>query len=126
MSTHSTLRIVFALLVVAALSGFLTGCGGTSQQPPPPAMPDFNISVSPVSASGTIGNVSSKLTVSVVPQDGFNGSVDVVLQGLPSGVNASPSSSFTLQSGASQDVMFSISTSAAVGLFQVTVKGMNG
>lgn len=126
MSTGSTSRIIFASLIVVTLSGFLTGCGGTSQQPPPPAMPDFSISVSPVSASATLGNISSTVTVSVVPQNSFNGSVDIALQGLPAGVNASPASSFTLQSEASQDLMFLVSNSAAVGVFQLTVSGASG
>ena len=53
------------------------------------------------------------MTVSVVPQNGFNGSVNVTLQGLPPGVNATPGSSFTLQTGVGRALLFSVTSSAA-------------
>jgi hypothetical protein len=89
-------------------------------------MPDFDLSVSPHSASAVLGKLSSTLTVSVAPRNGFTGSVSVELQALPAGVTVTPGSSFTVQSGASQVVTFSVSSSADVGLFQVTVKGVSG
>ena len=124
-SSGSISSAILRSLAVTALIVGLTGCGGGSQQSPPPP-PDFSISVSPSSASGTIGNTSSTVTVVVTPQSGFNGSVTVTLQGLPPGVSASPGSSFAVQSGASQAVMFSISGSSTVGVFQLTVAGTSG
>ena len=127
MRTGPISNALLASVAVAALFGGLDGCsGGNQSSPPPPPTPDFSISVSPTSASGTIGNVSSTVTVSVTPQNGFTGSVTVTLQGLPSGVNASPGSSFDVQSGASQAVVFSISGSSTVGVFQLTVAGTSG
>src|SRR6476660_8328033 len=99
MRTGPISNALLASLAVGALFGGLAGCGGGTQPSPPPPTPDFSISVSPTSASGTIGNMSSTVTVSVTSQNGFNGSVTVTLQGLPSGVNASPGSSFDVQSG---------------------------
>jgi len=125
MRTGSISNAILASVAVAALFGGLAGCSGGNQPPPPPP-PDFSISVSPSSASGTIGNTSSTVTVSVTPQNGFNSSVTVTLQGVPSGVNASPGSSFDVQSGASQAVVFSISGSSTVGVFQLTVAGTSG
>jgi hypothetical protein len=125
MSPRFTLSAISESLATLALSLALAACGGSSQPPPPP-MQDFSLAVSPVSASAVIGNVSSTVTVSVAPQNGFNGSVNVTLQGLPSGVNAAPGSSFTLQSGASQSLTFSVSSSSPVGIFQLTVTGMSG
>ena len=89
-------------------------------------MPDFRLSVSPRSASAVIGNISSTVTVSIAPQNGFNDSVNVILQGLPSGVNATPGSSFALQTGVSQALTFSVSSSAPVGVFPLTVSGASG
>jgi hypothetical protein len=89
-------------------------------------MPDFGLSVSPDSASAVVGNISSTVTVSVVPRNGFDTSVNVTLQGLPSGVNASSGSTFALQAGASQVLTFSVSSSAAIGVFQLRVAGVSG
>ena len=84
------------------------------------------MSASPVSASAVIGNTTSAVTVSVAPQNGFSGSVDITLSGLPSGVTASPGSSFAVQSGASQAVTFSVSGTASIGVFPLTVSGTSG
>src|SRR6267143_5906159 len=126
MSTRFTSSAISELLATLALSVALTACGGSSQQPPPPPMPDFSLSASPVSASAVIGNTTSSVTVSVASHNGFSGSVDITLQGLPSGVNASPGSSFAVQSGGSQAVTFSVSGTAAIGIFQLTVSGTSG
>jgi hypothetical protein len=114
---------VSAALAVAAICAALSACGGSNQQPPPPPMPDFGLSVSPILASAVIGNISSSVTVTVVPQNEFNGLVNVTLQGLPSGVTATPTSSFALRSGASQGLTFAVSSSAQVGVFQLIVTG---
>jgi hypothetical protein len=114
---------VSAALAVAAIAGALSACGGSNPQPPPPPMPDFGLSVLPISASAVIGNISSTVTVTVVPQNEFNGLVNVTLQELPSGVTAIPSSSFALRSGASQSLTFAVPSSAPVGVFQLMVTG---
>jgi len=103
----------------------LASCGGDPKSPPPPG-PDFSVSASPVSASAVIGNVTSAVTISVSPERGFKNSVDITLQGLPQGVDSTPSSSFSLAPGASQSVTFSVSSSATVGLFPVTVLATSG
>jgi len=69
--------------------------------------------VSPVSASAVLGNSTSAVTISLVPEHGFNNSVDFTLQGLPQGVDATPPS-FSLTPGTSQSVTFSVSPSAEV------------
>jgi hypothetical protein len=89
-------------------------------------MPDFNLSVSPPSASAVVGSITSTVTVSVAPLNGFSGSVNVALEGLPSGVSVTSGSSFALQAGASQALTFSVSSSAAVGVFQLKVTGVSG
>ena len=125
MNTRFASSATLESLVIFAFALSLAACGGSSQSLPPPVQ-DFSLSVSPVSASAVIGNVTSKVTVSVAPQNGFNDAVNVTLQGLPTGVSATPGSSFTLQSGGSRDLTFSVSSSSPVGLFPVTVTGTSG
>jgi hypothetical protein len=108
--------------------GFLTtllACGGSSSPPAPPPQSDFTISVSPVSSSSVLGNSTSPVTVTINAKNGFADSVNVGLQGLPSGVAAMPST-FSLQPGASQPVIFSVASSASIGEFNVTISGSSG
>lgn len=112
---------------VIALALTIASCaGGGRQLMSPPLIPDFTLSISPVSASATIGNTTPTVTVAVAPQNGFSGPVQITLQGLPSGVSANPGTSFSLSAGASEDVQFSISTTAQVGLSQISVQGSGG
>jgi Big-like domain-containing protein len=124
MNTRFTSSAISESLATLALSLALAACGGSS--PPPPPVQDFSLRASPVSASAVIGNTTSAVTVSVAPLNGFSGSVDITLQGLPSGVNASPGSAFAVQAGGSQAVTFSVSGAAANGIFEITISGTNG
>ena len=89
--------------VVVALISTVASCsgGGEPKTSPPPPVPDFTLTISPVSASAVVGNTTSKVTVSVEPQNGFTGSVQVTLQGLPSGASAIPRPSFSQGSAGS-------------------------
>ena len=83
------------------------------------------MSASPVSVSAVLGNSTSAVTISIVPEHGFNNSVDFSFQGLPRGVDATPPS-FSLTPGTSQSVTFSVSPSTAVGMFPITVLATTG
>src|SRR5262249_13665072 len=72
------------------------------------------------------GTTSVGVTVSVVAQNGFSGTVQVVLGGLPSGVTSSPASPFPLAAGASTAVLFSASSSAQTGNFSISAQGTSG
>jgi len=103
----------------------LIGCGGGSApQPLPP--PDFNISVFPLSVSIGVGGITTPVTIPVNPKNGFTGSVDIKLQGIPQEVTPSPSSSFSLAAGASQAVTLNVSTSATGGTSSITVAATSG
>jgi len=117
------LQITKLACTLSALA-VLAGCGGGAKTPPPPG-PDFSLSASPVSASAVLGNSTSPVTISVAPLRGFNSPVDVSLQGLPQAIAATPPS-FSLTPGANQSVTFSLSPSAAVGVFAVTVLATSG
>ncbi len=115
--THS---FAWAALVV------FTGCGSGGPVTPPPPVPDFGVSISPHSASAVLGNTTSAVTISISPQNGFSSPVTITMQGIPQGVDAMPSSSFSVDPGTSQTVSFSLSASAMVGTFPVTVLGTSG
>ena len=116
------LQITKLACTLSALA-LLVSCGGGAITPPPE--PDFSVTASPVSASAVLGNPTSAVTISLVPEHGFNNSVDISLQGLPQGVDATPPS-FSLTPGTSQSVTFSVSASAAVGVFTITVLASSG
>jgi hypothetical protein len=80
--------------------------------------------VSSPSVSVQQGASSAVLNVSALGQNGFSGAVSLTINGLPSGVNASPSS-FTYTVGTSQPVAvtFAASGSAAVGNISADIKG---
>jgi len=106
----------FAWFLVLGLMG--CGGGGSSSVAPPP---DFSISASPSSVSTEVGTTTSPVTITVTAQNGFTGSVGIMLQGIPPGVTASPSSSFSLAGGTNQPVTFNVADSATVGSSTISV-----
>lgn len=106
---------------VACLLALFAGCGGSQQQPPPPPG-DFSLAVSPNAASVTVGNSSPIIMVSVDPENGFSGLVNISLQGIPVGVIPSPGPSFSVQAGTAQAVTFSVSSLANVGPSSITIQ----
>jgi len=115
---------VSSAVVSSALALMLLGCGGSA--PITSSTPDFSLSVSPSSVSADVGTATSPVTISVSSQNGFSDSVKVVLQGLPQGVTASPSSSFSLAAGTNQSLTFSVADSADVGPSSITVVATAG
>lgn len=114
----------FLLVVIfTGTPAFLNGCGSSSPPPPPPAA-DFSIVVSPPAVSAQVGGTTSALTVSLLPQNGFAGTVNVTVSGFPNGINSSPASPFTLTAGMPQLVTFS--APAAAGTFTVEFQGASG
>jgi Bacterial Ig domain len=63
--------------------------------------------------------------IAINAQPGLTGSVNVILQGVPQGVSALPSSSFSLTAGASQAITFSVADSATVGSSSITAIATN-
>lgn len=114
-----------ALYVLPPILMIACGGGGGSA-PPPPAQPSFSISTAPASISVQQGATSGSVSVSVTSQNGFSGSVSIAVEGLPSGVTSLPTSPFSLGAGASQQVTFSASASAATGNATITFRGTSG
>lgn len=116
-----------ALLILLLASSY--GCGGGSSafvQPPPPPAPDFSVIVSSSNISLMQGGTSSPITLMVNPLNGFSGTVQVTLAGLPAGVTSSPASPFSLQVGSSAQVFFEASANAPAGSVTVTTEASSG
>jgi hypothetical protein len=118
---HASLIHAFLALGAALLSG----CGSSSQPPSPPAQ-DFTIAISPTSLTQQAGAAASTFTVSITGQNGFTGPVSISLSGLPAASTTSPTSAFSVASGASQTVTLSVPAAVAAGTFTVTAKGTSG
>src|SRR5579864_7140973 len=93
------------------------GCGGAGGSPAnvrisPPPSPDFAITLSSGSLSISQGATGAPITVSVAGQNGFTGSVQITLAGMPAGVLSNPASPFSIASGASMAVVFGASQNA--------------
>jgi hypothetical protein len=111
----------FAWFLVAALTG--CGGGGSSNLAP---QPDFSVAASPASVSAEVGATTSPVTITVTAQNGFTGSLGIMLQGIPPGVTASPSSSFSLTPDTKQSVTFNLPDSAMVGSSAISVVATSG
>jgi len=125
---HASLLNSVALPLAAILC---IGCGGGGsaspniQTPPPPAA-DFSISISSTSVPLPQGTTAPPVTISIVAQNGFTGSVQVTLAGLPTGVASNPAASISIASGANASIVFGAAASAATGNFTITAQGASG
>jgi regulation of enolase protein 1 (concanavalin A-like superfamily)/uncharacterized membrane protein len=85
--------------------------------------PNFSLSASPVNVTVAQG-ASGTSTITVTPQNGFTGSVNLSASGLPSGVTASFNPASTASSSTTSSTLtFTVSGSATTGTFPVTVTG---
>ncbi len=89
---------------------------------PATAAPDFTLTLAPASIAVPQGGAGKTISVNAVPMDGFSGTVNVKLSGLPSGVTANPST-LSLTPGTAQNVTLTAAASAATGDANVTVTG---
>jgi len=91
---------------------FLAGGGGGGTQPPPP-QPDFTIGLSTTMVTIAQGSSSAPVNVSVNGVNGFSGSVQVTLSGVPAGVTSNPASPFSVSTGEPASVIVGAAPSAA-------------
>lgn len=95
----------------------LTMCGGNPT-------PSFTLSASPAAVSVSAGG-SAQTSISAVPANGFNGSVQLTTGALPAGITASYSSPYLIGSGASTLTLSALS-SVMPGNYPITVQGWSG
>ena len=124
------LRRSIPVFSLALLFLALSGCGGGSYSiqtpPPPPPQPDFSIGFSQNSVSVLQGATSQSVNLSVNPLNGFTGSVQVTLSGLPAGIVSSPVSPFSIAAGSSVPVLFSATANASTGSSTILAQGTSG
>ena len=109
-------------LTVTGTSGTLTRATSITLTVNAPAVPDFSLSASPASLS-IRRSASGTSTITVHPANGFNGSVNLSIAGLPASVTASfnPSSTATTST-----LTITASSTATRGTFTLTVTGVSG
>jgi hypothetical protein len=83
--------------------------------------PDFALSANPASVTATQGG-GTTTTISVTPQNGFNGAVDLSVAGLPAGATGS----FNPVSTSTTSVLTLGAGTAAPGNYVLTVTGASG
>jgi regulation of enolase protein 1 (concanavalin A-like superfamily) len=120
LSASSTATAGTVTITITGNSGSLAGT--TTINLTVNATPNFTLSASPISMSLTQGS-SGASTITVTPQNGFTGSVNLSASGFPSGINAffNPSST----TGTST-LTLAASSTALTGGFTVTVTGTSG
>ncbi len=108
----------------------LASCGGSSKTVTTPTVStpsagDFALTVSPATLSLTGGGPGAIASVTATPTNGFSTAVAVALNGLPTGVTASPAS-LTLTPGTTQNVTFTAGATVAGSAVSVTLTGVSG
>lgn len=93
---------------------------------PPAANPGFTLSATPASLTLQAGGAGEQLMVSASAVNGFSGSVNVTMTGLPAGVSATPSSFALAPGNPAQTVTLSASSTATVGNAKLVLAGTAG
>ena len=115
-------------LLISGFTIFLGGCGGGGgggTQPPPP-QPDFTIGFSTATVSIAQGSSSAPVSVSVTGLNGFSGSVQVTLSGVPAGVMSNPAGAFSVSAGQPVSVIIGASPNAATGQYAISAQATSG
>jgi hypothetical protein len=123
-----------AAVVLFAILALLSACGGgggaTKSNPPPPApSPDFALVIGSPTVTIQQQGKSQTQEVGINPLNGFTSTVSVTLEGLPSGVSASPAGPYSFTPGGDlQGVFFDLSalSTASVGTSTITVTATSG
>ncbi len=93
---------------------------------PPAATPGFTLSATPASLTLQAGGAGGQLMVSASAVNGFSGSVNVTMTGLPAGVTATPLSFALAPGNPPQTVTLSASSTATVGNIKLVFVGTAG
>lgn len=121
MPTHTRfLRGTVPFLLVFTFSACSGGGSGTT---PPPAAPDFSISLEASNVTLQQQGSFQFQTVQINPLNSFRGTVAVTLSGLPGGVTATPPGPYSLSlQGSNQGVSLQLSASLSAATGNSTVK----
>jgi subtilase family serine protease len=120
LSASSTAIAGTVTVTISGSSGSLTGT--TTISLTVNAAPNFALAASPNAVSLTQGS-SGASVITVSPQNGFTGSVNLSVSGVPSGVNAFLSSASTT---GTSTLTLAASSTATAGGYTVTITGTSG
>ncbi len=111
----------FGLSAVAAvaIAQYGSGCGSNIIST---AKPDFSLIATGTSVSLTPGGSAQTVSVAATALNGFTGTVQVTVSGLPAGVTATPAT-FTLTPGTPQQVSLAAAVTAAASTSTVQFSG---
>jgi hypothetical protein len=127
MRRHALMLVAYGFVFFISTAGCGGGGGGGGGgSPSPPPQPDFAIALSSSAVSVIDGATSAPISVSVTSTANFTGSVAVTLTGIPSGITANPSGTFSVAAGQSASVVFGASSFATAGQFNITAAGSSG
>jgi hypothetical protein len=97
----------------------VAGCFGNSVKK---LLPRFSLSVDQQSVSLAAGGSAQAISLSATGSNGFSGSIQVTVSGLPAGVTAAPSS-FTVTPGTPQEISLKAASTAAASTASVKFSG---
>ena len=87
--------------------------------------PDFSMTATPTSLSLTPGGTGQPVQLAATALNGFTGSINIAISGLPAGVTATPAS-LSLTPGTPQSVTLTAANSAQLGSASVVFTGTCG
>jgi hypothetical protein len=125
LTASSTAAISSSTVTFTGTSGTLTHSATVALTVSAAPPPDFSLTVSPTSLTIVDGATGSPVSVLATALNSFSGAVSVAITGLPTGVTASPAT-LTLTPGATQNVMLTASSTAAISSSTVTFTGTSG
>jgi hypothetical protein len=114
-----------AVVTVAGTSGSIAHSTSFMLNVTAASVPDFSLNLNPTSLTLTTDALGQQTAVSAVAANGFTGTVNVSLTGLPAEVTASPST-LALAAGVAQSITFTAAADAAVGGSSITINGQAG
>jgi IPT/TIG domain len=118
---------VTGAVLVFLLTGICAGCGGgTTAVVQQPQAADFSVAVSSSSVTISQGGVSAPVNFSIIPQNGFSGTVQLTFASLPAGISSNPASPFMVTSGVDTAVNFGAATTASTGSFTLSAQAVSG
>jgi len=112
----------FLGLLLPILGILVDGCGSNSRVL---AQPDFVLNASATSVTLTPGGSAVPVTLTAAAENGFSGTIQVAVSGLPTGVTATPAT-VSLTVGSPQQMSFAASATAATSTVTAQFVGTSG
>jgi uncharacterized membrane protein len=122
-STSVTLAAGVYNLTITGTSGVLTHSVGVQLIVNPATPADFTISASDITVKR---HKTGSEPVTITPTNGFTGTVDLGLTGVPSGVQITLSPTTITGGSGTSTLTITVANSAAQGSFPITITGTSG